>query len=155
MCHLSKTNPLTGFNTGLHKEILYFCKVFSVMSQTWGGYFFNVGTPSGVHLFDHLLWSIFQSSISTHYIIQFFKFLQILLDLCGQLSCTASNACPFWLVGTPSSCFPWIVPVVWFWLNLHSGYKPFLNLSNWYCNPELESNLGPKAFSLLEFEIAP
>ena len=29
--------------------------------------FFNVGTPRRVHLFDHLLLSIFQSSI-THYI---------------------------------------------------------------------------------------
>ena len=29
--------------------------------------FFYLGTPSGVYLFDHLLWSIFQSSI-THYI---------------------------------------------------------------------------------------
>ena len=29
--------------------------------------FFYVGSPSGVHLFDHLLWSTFQSSI-THYI---------------------------------------------------------------------------------------
>ena len=35
--------------------------------------FLKVGTPSGVHIFDHLLWSIFQSSIFTHYIIQFFK----------------------------------------------------------------------------------
>ena len=51
---------------------------------------FYVGTPSGVHLFGHLLWPIFQSSIFTHYIIQVFKFLQILVDLCGQLSCTAS-----------------------------------------------------------------
>ena len=39
-------------------------------------YFFNVGTPSGVppsgvHLFDHLLWPMFQSSIFLHiYIIQ-------------------------------------------------------------------------------------
>ena len=39
--------------------------------------FFYVGTPSGVHLFGHLLWPIFQTSIFTHYIIQFFKFLQI------------------------------------------------------------------------------
>ena len=30
-------------------------------------FLFYVGTPSGVHLFDHHLWSIFQSSI-THYI---------------------------------------------------------------------------------------
>ena len=34
--------------------------------------FFVVVTPSGVHLFSHLLWPIFQSSILfTHYIIQF------------------------------------------------------------------------------------
>ena len=31
--------------------------------------FLNVATPSGVHLFDHLLWLILQSSI-THYISQ-------------------------------------------------------------------------------------
>ena len=31
---------------------------------------FFFGTPSGVHLFDHVLWSIIQSSI-THYIKQF------------------------------------------------------------------------------------
>ena len=37
------------------------------------GYFFNVGTPSAVHPFEHFLWSIFQSSIFTHNIIQFFK----------------------------------------------------------------------------------
>ena len=93
---------------GLHKDTFLFIFIFS-----------KVGTPSGVNLFDHLLGSIFQSSIFTHYIIQFFKLLQILVDLCGQLSCTASNTCPFWLVGTPSSCIPWSVPVVWFWLNLH------------------------------------
>ena len=41
---------------------------------------FYVGTPSGVHLFDHLLWPIFQSSIfyTLHYTIVF-KFLQILV----------------------------------------------------------------------------
>ena len=30
-------------------------------------FFFNVGTPGRVHLFDHILWSIFPSSI-TYYI---------------------------------------------------------------------------------------
>ena len=35
---------------------------------------FNVGTPSGVHLFGHLLWSIFQSS-TTHHIKQFLQVL--------------------------------------------------------------------------------
>ena len=39
--------------------------------------FFKVGTPSGAHLFDNLLWSIFHSSIFTHYIIQFFQVLII------------------------------------------------------------------------------
>ena len=34
--------------------------------------FFYVGTPSGVQLFDHLLWSLFQSSI-THYIQTIFS----------------------------------------------------------------------------------
>ena len=37
--------------------------------------FFYVGTPSGVYLFDHLLWSIFQSSITLY---NFFKFLHVL-----------------------------------------------------------------------------
>ena len=37
-----------------------------------GFIFFNVGTPSEVHLFGHLLWPLFQSSILfTCYIIQF------------------------------------------------------------------------------------
>ena len=45
--------------------------------------FLNVGTPSKVQLFGHLQCPIFQSSILfTHYIMQFFKFLQILVDLC-------------------------------------------------------------------------
>ena len=44
-------------------------------------FIFNVGTPCGVHLFDHHQWSIFQSSI-THYIIQF---LQVLL--CSMICC--------------------------------------------------------------------
>ena len=51
------------------------------LPPSWAGkiernavFFLNVGTPSGVHLFDHLLWSILQSSI-THYIK---KFLQVL-----------------------------------------------------------------------------
>ena len=62
-------------------------------------------TPSWVYLFSHLLLPLFQLSILfTHYITLFFKFLQILVDLCGQISCTAWNTCPFWLVGTPSSC---------------------------------------------------
>ena len=40
-------------------------------------FFLNVGTPSGVHLFDHLLWPIFQSSIHIlHYTLyNFSKFL--------------------------------------------------------------------------------
>ena len=32
-------------------------------SKICTSFFVNVGTPSGIHLFDHLLWSIFQSSI--------------------------------------------------------------------------------------------
>ena len=36
--------------------------------------FFNVGTLSGVNIFDHCLWSIFQSSIP-HYNYNLFKFL--------------------------------------------------------------------------------
>ena len=55
-------------------------------------------TPYGVHLFcppwPTFQSSIFRLSIFTHYIIQFFKFLQILIDLCGQLSCAASNSLP-------------------------------------------------------------
>ena len=39
---------------------------------------FYVGTLCGVHLFDHLLWSIFQASI-THYIKQFFQVLTCFL----------------------------------------------------------------------------
>ena len=53
---------------------------------------FYVGTPCGVHLFDHLLRSIFQSSITyLHYTISSssFMFHGDLLCACG-LSCTAS-----------------------------------------------------------------
>ena len=35
----------------------------------------------------------FNHKFFTHYITQFFKFLQILVDLCGQLSWTALNTC--------------------------------------------------------------
>ena len=42
--------------------------------------FLMFGTPNGVHLFDHLLWPIFQSSI-THYNYNFFKFLHVHGDL--------------------------------------------------------------------------
>ena len=46
-----------------------------VRAQTYGAIdFFNVGTPSRVHLFDHLLLFIFQSSI-THYIKHFLQVL--------------------------------------------------------------------------------
>ena len=41
------------------------------------------GTPCGVHLFDLLLWPVFQSSI-THYNYNFFKFLLILLPKLGH-----------------------------------------------------------------------
>ena len=40
-------------------------------------FFCKVGTPIGAHLFDHLLWSIFHSSIFTRYTIQFFQVLII------------------------------------------------------------------------------
>ena len=41
--------------------------------------------------FDHLLWSIFQSSI-THYIEQLLQVLTcFMVTFCGQLSCTAST----------------------------------------------------------------
>ena len=51
-------------------------------------------------IFHHLLWSIFQSSI-THYIIQFLQVLTcFMVTFCGQLLCTASTPVFFWLVGT-------------------------------------------------------
>ena len=47
--------------------------------------FFYVGTPSGVHLFDHFLWSIFQSSIR-HNIKQFLQVLTcFMVTFCGQI----------------------------------------------------------------------
>ena len=53
--------------------------------------FSNVGTPSRVHLFDHLLWLIFQSSIYTlHYTI-FSSSCMLMVTFCGQLSCTSST----------------------------------------------------------------
>ena len=36
-------------------------------------YFFYVGTRSGVQLFDHFLWPVFQSPMFTHYILQFLR----------------------------------------------------------------------------------
>ena len=42
--------------------------------------FFYVSTPSGVLLFEYLLWPIFQSSI-IHYNYKFFKFLHVQGDL--------------------------------------------------------------------------
>ena len=65
----------------------------TVINRLW---FFNVGTPCGVHLLDHLPWSIFQSSI-THY--NFFKFL-------NAHSASSFHELPlhlsFWLVGRDS-----------------------------------------------------
>ena len=50
-------DPCWDFDSRRHAKNLQLC--FAVL-------FFNVGTPCGVHLFDHLLWPIFQSSIFTH-----------------------------------------------------------------------------------------
>ena len=53
------------------------------------------------NFFDHLLLSIFQSSI-THYIKQFLQVLTcFMVTLCGQLSCTAS---------TPVFSDLWVLP---------------------------------------------
>ena len=63
--------------------------------------FLNVGTPSGVHLFDQLLWSIFQSSI-THYIKQFSSSSYMFHGtFFRKLSCTAS---------TPVFSDLWVLP---------------------------------------------
>ena len=61
---------------------------FFVMSpEHWQIFIYFLFWPSlGWHLFDHLLWSIFQSSL---HILQMTIFH--MLDLCGQLSCTAST----------------------------------------------------------------
>ena len=72
-------------------------------SKCWN--FFYVGTPSGVHLFNHLLWSIFQSSI-THYIKQFLQVLTcFMVTFCGQLPCTASTTV-FQTCGHYQNCIP-------------------------------------------------
>ena len=52
-------------------------------------FFIAVGTLSGMHLFDQLLWSIFQSSI-THYIKQF---LQVLIYAQGLGFHSISTIC--------------------------------------------------------------
>ena len=47
-------------------------------------YYLYVGTPSGVHIFDHLLWPIFPSSMAHHiYKLQLFTFHG---DFLGQLN---------------------------------------------------------------------
>ena len=65
------------------------CLLFWMLKSTFFILYFYVGTPSGVHLFDHLLCSIFQLSI-THYIKQLLQVLTCLMvTFRGQLSCTA------------------------------------------------------------------
>ena len=67
-------------------------------------FFLIVGTSSGVHLFNHLLWSIFQPSI-TRYCKQFLQVLAcFMVTSCGQLSCTAST--PVFLTCGLPSCIP-------------------------------------------------
>ena len=65
-------------------------------------YFFNV-VPSSVDTsFNHLLWSVFQSSLHTNYMLQF------IIDLCVHLQCTAklqemtndNNQGTFWTLVT-------------------------------------------------------
>ena len=53
--------------------------------------FFNIDTFSGVHLFDHLLWPIFQSTIHILFIQFFPSSYMFMVIYCGQLSCTAST----------------------------------------------------------------
>ena len=68
---------------------------------------FGLCLPSkGDNFFHHHLWSIFQSSIFTHYITNYNSFM---LDLCGQLSCTAST--PVFLTCGFSS---WLLYFCWF-----------------------------------------
>ena len=71
------------------------------------------GPPKKDIFSDHLLWSIFQSSLHTYYKLQSFH----MLDLCGQLSCTSST--PVFLTCGCSSC-------LYFCFNVssaaHSGY---------------------------------
>ena len=54
--------------------------------------FFNVGTPNGVHLFDHLLWPLFQSSslLDIHTLV--YKSVRTLFNKHQQ---TSDNICSF------------------------------------------------------------
>ena len=50
-----------------------FCQIFLVtLYQNILTFFFKRWPSSGQHLFDHLLWSIFQPSIHKHYKLHFF-----------------------------------------------------------------------------------
>ena len=65
-------------STLCHQIWPYGTKIAFKIRELWCKLFFNVVTPSVLHLFDHLLWSIFQSSI-THYIYQFLQNVMCIL----------------------------------------------------------------------------
>ena len=97
VCIANATQNKVNVKNSLKKiAFLYFfcqCLVYIIFSHSCNIFFSfsNVGTPSGVHLFDHLLWLIFQSSIYTlHYTISSSSCM-LMVTFCGQLSCTSST----------------------------------------------------------------
>ena len=89
----------------------------------WQCNFFNVGTPLGVDLFDHLLWPLFQSSIYTLHFTIFSSSYMFMVTFCGQLSCTAST------------------PVF-----LTCGYYKFIFSENYNSRPCWDLNPGPPRY---------
>ena len=84
------------------------CNNTSKIQQTFSNVFFMLALIRRTSFWPHL-WSIFQSS--TH-ILQITIFH--MLDLCGQLSCTAST--PVFLTCGFSSC-------LYFWFNVYLNLK--------------------------------
>ena len=80
--------------------------------------FFNVGTPSGVHLFGHLLWPIFQSSILlTHYFIQFFHY---------TAASHTPHLCMMWVISITYFCWKILaLPGIWTWDQICPGPPRF------------------------------
>ena len=75
-------NAMLIHSTLTHKNVIKqnFClsQVFN-----WLSFFFNVGSPCGVHLFDHLLWSIFQ--LQVHGDLLWAAFMYCLYTILEQL----------------------------------------------------------------------
>ena len=81
MTLIAENGIIGGLYFQIKKERKSFTMAVGEETRPVPTFFFYIGTPNGVHLFDHFLWSIFQSSIR-HYI---YKFLQKLMTSVGRL----------------------------------------------------------------------